>query len=137
MNLQELKNHVDGKDFAATLARLYGESAIGEQRVRWHRLVAEGVRHLPDGPLALFSAPGRSELGGNHTDHQRGCGLAAAVPLDTIALAVPRADSLVQVWADGYPPFEVDLSVLTAQVAEKSTSAALVRGVADFFVQHG
>jgi galactokinase len=137
MTLEAIRTHIDSADFAARLDRLYGAQERETQRVRWQALLAESAKHLPAGDIGLFSAPGRTELGGNHTDHQRGCVLAAAVQLDTIAVAVPRSDSLVQIWADGYPAFVLDISSTSPMPEEKSTSMGLVRGVADFFVQHG
>jgi len=88
-------------------------------------------------PEALFSAPGRTELGGNHTDHQHGHVLAAAVDLDIVAAAAPRSDQIVRVHSEGYPPLELDLRDLTPQPGEVNTSAALVRGVAARLAQLG
>lgn len=137
MNLEQTKKYLESAEFTAHLDRLYGHAEQAAQLKRWQGLLAEAAGHLPAGEVGLFSAPGRTELGGNHTDHQRGCVLAAAVQLDTIAVAVPRADNLVQIWADGYPAFVLDVSSVSPMPEEKSTSMGLVRGVADFFVQHG
>lgn len=78
--------------------------------------------------LRWFSAPGRTELGGNHTDHQGGHVLAAAVDLDMLACAAPNGTHLVRVISAGYPPFTVELSDKTRQ--PHGTSAALVQGIA-------
>ena len=77
-----------------------------------------------------FSAPGRTEICGNHTDHQHGCVLAAAVDLETCAEATPRDDGIVRVRSEGYAPVEIQLRDLAAREDERGTSAALVRGVA-------
>ena len=77
-----------------------------------------------------FSAPGRTEICGNHTDHQHGCVLAAAVDLETCAEATPRDDGIVRVRSEGYAPVEIQLRDLAARKDERGTSAALVRGVA-------
>lgn len=77
----------------------------------------------------LFSSPGRTEIGGNHTDHNHGRVLAGAVNLDNIAVAAKNDLNKVRVGSAGYLPFEVDLSDLSPQAAEKNTSAALVRGI--------
>ena len=79
---------------------------------------------------SVFSAPGRTEIGGNHTDHQHGRVLAAAVDLDVRATVTPNADGLIRVRSEGYEPFEVDLKQLEPVPAEKNSSRALVRGVA-------
>ena len=84
-----------------------------------------------------FSAPGRTEIGGNHTDHQHGRVLAAAVDLETEAEVVLNQTDRIRVHSEGYPPFEVDLTDLSVHPEEQGTSAALVRGVAAAFTQRG
>ena len=84
-----------------------------------------------------FSAPGRTEISGNHTDHQHGCVLAAAVDLETTAEVTLRPDPIIRVASEGYAPVEIDLNDLSVHEAEKNTTAALVRGVAAAFVQRG
>lgn len=85
----------------------------------------------------LFSAPGRTELGGNHTDHQQGCVLAASVNLDILACASENGTSLVRIQSEGYPLLTVDLSCLTPVAEETNTSAALIRGIAARISQLG
>ena len=80
-----------------------------------------------------FSAPGRTEISGNHTDHQHGCVLAAAVDLETTAEVTLRPDSIIRVASEGYAPVEIDLNDLSVHAEEKNTTAALVRGVAAAF----
>ena len=84
-----------------------------------------------------FSAPGRTEIGGNHTDHQHGCVLAAAVNLETLADVSLNESDMIWVQSEGYPAFGVDLTDLSVHEEEKNTTAALVRGVAAAFVQRG
>ena len=79
---------------------------------------------------ALFSAPGRTEIGGNHTDHQRGCVLAAAVTMDALAAAAPNGTDRVRIQSEGYPPFEVDISSTGFREEEITSPAGLVRGIA-------
>ena len=88
-------------------------------------------------PERYFSAPGRTEISGNHTDHQRGCVLAAAVDLHTRAAVKATGTEWIRVQSQGYPLVEVSLADLTAVEAEKNTTAALIRGVAARFVQLG
>ncbi|MBR5571516.1 MAG: galactokinase [Oscillospiraceae bacterium] len=85
----------------------------------------------------LISAPGRTEISGNHTDHQRGCVLAAAVNLETAAEVKFNGTNLLRIFSDGYPPVEVDLCDLYPRREEYNTTAALVRGVAAAFDQRG
>ncbi len=80
--------------------------------------------------IALFSAPGRTELGGNHTDHQHGNVLAASVNLDIVCCAAPNHSSVVRIQSEGYPLDEIDLTDLTPHPEEINKTAALIRGVA-------
>lgn len=118
------------------LKLLYGENSISVQRKRYDR----AVKHFEDlyGPsenLMIFSAPGRTEVGGNHTDHNRGCVLAAAVDLDVIAIVRPEIGSVVRVKSEGFPEDVVDISDLSVKESERNTSAALIRGVAAGFAR--
>ncbi len=79
--------------------------------------------------VALFSAPGRTEVGGNHTDHQYGRVLAGAVNLDNIAVAAPNGTNVVRIKSVGYPQFEADLSDLVIDASKFSTSTSLVKGI--------
>jgi len=85
----------------------------------------------------LFSAPGRVEIGGNHTDHQHGRVLAAAIDLDVKCFVAPNDENLINIKNEQYASFGVDLSCLDVQEDEKGTSAALVRGVCAWFAEHG
>lgn len=78
----------------------------------------------------IFSAPGRTELGGNHTDHQLGKVLAGAVSLDTVAAVALSGEHRINVKSEGYPLCRVELDRLSPLEAERGTSAALVRGMA-------
>ena len=93
--------------------------------------VIEGFRRTFDRPAqALFSAPGRTEIGGNHTDHQHGCVVAAAVDLEILAAAAPNESGVIRVLSQGYPMTEVALHELEPKPEEVNTSAALIRGMA-------
>ena len=88
-------------------------------------------------PTDYFSAPGRTEIGGNHTDHQRGRVLAAAVNLDTIAAVRPNGTDTIRILSKGYPMCEVNVTELEPVASEINSTPALVRGVAARFVQLG
>ena len=88
-------------------------------------------------PTRYFSAPGRTEIGGNHTDHQRGRVLAGAVNLDTVAAVRPNGTSVIRILSEGYPQCEVDISDLIPKADEINTTMALIRGVAARFTQLG
>ena len=121
----------------AALERLYGADGLVRARERCER-VAEGFAKTFDAqPTALFSAPGRTELGGNHTDHQHGRVLAASVDMDILAAVSPNESGLIRVQSEGYPLITVELSKLTPQAGEENTSAALIRGVCAKLVELG
>ena len=88
-------------------------------------------------PARYFSAPGRTEIGGNHTDHQRGRVLAAAVNLDTVAAVRLNGTDTIRILSKGYPMSVVNVSELAPLETEINTTPALIRGVAARFTQLG
>ncbi len=88
-------------------------------------------------PERYFSAPGRTEIGGNHTDHQRGRVLAAAVNLDTVAAVRVNGRNTIRILSKGYPMCEVNVTELEPVECEINTTPALIRGVVARFVQLG
>lgn len=78
----------------------------------------------------IFSAPGRSEIGGNHTDHQHGCVLAAAIDLDIIGVAAPNGTNIIRMQSEGYGLFTLDISDMQVHASEVNTSHAILRGIA-------
>ncbi len=127
----------DGKnpELLRTLAAMYGEAGVAPALERYRRLAKDLAVSLPAGGrnpgLRFYSAPGRTELGGNHTDHNHGRVLCAAVRLDAVAAVSPRKDSIVHIVSKGYArPIEIDLRSLEARPEEAGTTQALARGVA-------
>ena len=116
------------------LMHLYGDrdGMLVEQTARYTGLIKrhEELFHETEQDILLASAPGRTEIGGNHTDHNRGRVLAAAVNLDTLAAVSARKDMEVHIYSEGYEPLVLDLTGLDVVEAEKGTTASLVRGVA-------
>ena len=88
-------------------------------------------------PDRYFSAPGRTEIGGNHTDHQRGRVLAAAVNLDTVAAVRENGTEIIRIQSAGYPRCEIHVKELTPKPEEINSTPALIRGVAASFAQLG
>ena len=115
------------------LNHLYGsrDGVLVEQLGRYESLIKRHEEYFSaDREVLMISAPGRTEIGGNHTDHNKGKVLAAAVNLDTLAAVSARGDTLVNVHSDGYPAMTIDLSDLSKHEDELGTTAALIRGVA-------
>ena len=132
--IQDWTEKLNRPETAEHLAMLYGggEETVRRQLERYAALIRRHTEVFPEnGPVFLFSAPGRTEIGGNHTDHNRGRVLAASVSLDTLCAVSSRKDSLVHFYSEGYAPITVDLSTTEPVPEEEGTTAALIRGVAD------
>lgn len=131
---------VEAGELDGELGRLYPSQRPEEARTR-ALAAAEGLRTAfhpaPEAPGAFFSAPGRVELGGNHTDHQRGHVLCAGVEADLLACAAANGAGLLRLRSPGFPPVEVDLADLAPRPEERGTSAALARGVAAALRERG
>ncbi len=131
------QKHLEQGGFDHIFSQIHSRSGISESRRRM-----SGLLHCMSGKfsgqkICFTSAPGRTELGGNHTDHNHGHVLAAAVNLDCLA-AFSKADSnVVTIISEGYDPIRVDISETGPRAEEKESSAAIVRGVADGFRKLG
>lgn len=99
------------------------------QKERYIRAVKEYVGQFGTGEVAIFSAPGRSEIGGNHTDHQHGEVLAASTNPDAIAVAEKTAEPVVRLVSDGCGQIIISLNDLQKRNEEEGTTEALIRGV--------
>ncbi|MDP3435392.1 MAG: galactokinase family protein [Bacteroidota bacterium] len=119
----------DGKN--SLFQELYGfdDSVLKEQSSRYSALMAEFQKSYGSDDVELFSSPGRTEIGGNHTDHNYGRVLAGAVNLDMIAVAAKNATNTIRIKSAGYPEFQVDLSELAIDESQFYTSSALVKGI--------
>ena len=107
METLSLETRLDQGGLDASLAALYGDVETARSRCAQ---ALDGFRRTFGAPAAaLFSAPGPTELGGNHTDHQRGRVLAASVDLDILAAAAPNHSGVIRIQSEGYPLLTVDL----------------------------
>ncbi len=113
------------------LRHLYGDDAVvlEAQKERYSETIDAFVASYGDKELSVFSSPGRTEIGGNHTDHNHGRVLAGAVNMDNVAVAAINGTDTVRILSTGYPQFEVDLTNLSPDTNEYGTSTSLVRGV--------
>lgn len=110
---------------------LYGTDAatLSEQAERYAGLMGEFEKIYGQDEVELFSSPGRTEIGGNHTDHNHGRVLAGAVNLDMIGVAAKNGSNVIKIKSAGYPEFQVDLSDLNIDESQFYTSSALVKGI--------
>lgn len=135
---ERLLAQIAAGSFDESFARLYGADQVDRQRARYSEAVEAFAGLFGDAQeLFLFSAPGRTEIGGNHTDHNHGRVLAASVNLDVIAVAAPSSSGVIRLQSKGYEMDTVALDDLAARESEKNKSASLIRGVAARFEQLG
>ena len=101
---------------------------------RYKKVINQFVEKFGDGDIQLFSTPGRTEIGGNHTDHNHGRVLAASVNLDSIAAAIKTDENTIIFYSDGYEkPFVIHLAELNHRQEEEGTTSSLIRGIAARF----
>ena len=135
MNIRDVLQKIENNAFAKTFQKLYGtsEEVLQHQKQRYLDAVQKFTQLYPKRKaIRIYSAPGRTEIGGNHTDHQHGCVLAAAVNLDAIAVVAFHRDGVIRVKSEGYDAFTVNLDDLSIQPTETGT-AAIIRGIAAKF----
>ncbi len=137
MNAKTLKENILSGGLDLRFAKLYGseETILAAQRARYAALIDEfASRYGEDRDISLFSVPGRSELSGNHTDHNHGCVIAGSIDLDIIAVAAKNADGIVRIKSEGFPEDVVDIDAFNTPAPERfGKSDALIAGVADGF----
>ncbi len=139
MNILKTLQSIENNELLKTFKELYGtdEAQLEYQRQRYLSAVNNFAKLYPKRKnIRIFSAPGRTEIGGNHTDHQNGCVLAAAVNLDVIAVAAFHQDGVIRIKSEGYEPFTVKLSDVSTQ-SGKTGTAAIVCGIAAKFMDMG
>lgn len=136
MNITEIKQKIENGAFDKDFAMLYGD--VSAARARYSAACDSfcGIFPERDG-IRLFSAPGRTEVGGNHTDHQHGCVLAGGVNLDVIAIVAPNVDNKVRIKSEGYDMDVIDIAELEKNEAEHGRASALIRGVLSRFKELG
>ena len=119
-------------------AELYVPSAVSAQVQRYRRLFSGFAETFgPCDRAAVFSAPGRTEIGGNHTDHQHGRVLAGSIDLDIIAVAAPNGENVIRLKSEGFPMDVVELDDLEIHPEEYNRSVSILRGIAAWFARQG
>lgn len=137
---EEARKKLLSGEYAETLSRVYacGDAGAGKQAERIAAAVAAFEAKYGKGrEIAVFSAPGRTEVGGNHTDHQGGRVLAAGVDLDAVAVAALSPGGKIRVQSAGFAEDVVSADDLAKKPAEAGRSAALIRGVCKGFSDRG
>lgn len=138
MNVQELLAKINNGELDARFAELYGDTSVISQRARYTEAINEFADLFgSDREVRLFSVPGRSEISGNHTDHNRGCVIAAAVDLDIIAVASRNDSDTVTVKSKGFPADTVGCFPEKPDEKAFYTSGALISGMCAGFKNRG
>lgn len=137
MKTTELKAGFQSGKYAELLKDIYiDESVLEYQKGRYVKAIESFEELFGVKDVEIYSAPGRSEIGGNHTDHQCGRVLAASINLDAIAI-VAKKESGIVLKSEGYPMINVSLADLLPTKEEEGTSAGLIRGVATRLKEEG
>ena len=138
MNTTATKEKILAGALDERLAYIYGEGALAYQRERYAKAIDEFEKIYGDGEIALYSVAGRSELSGNHTDHNHGCAVAASIDLDIIAVASKREDGVIRVKSEGFPEDVMDFSAYNAPIEGKfGTSESIIAGMCAGFLKNG
>lgn len=131
MKNNEIIHLLSAGTYDSNIQRIYGADNLEFQKTRYTKLVEEFSDKFGECDCAIYSASGRTELGGNHTDHNHGKVLAAGIQLDALAVASPSEDATIELYSEGFEDkFSVDISSLDPVESEKETTHALIRGVA-------
>lgn len=134
MKTKELLKFVQDGGLDPRLSEIYGDENVAAQRERYKKAISSFDEYYGDKDVSLFSVPGRSELSGNHTDHNCGKVLACSIDLDIIAVATKTDDGVIAIKSEGFDEDVVDISAYTEPVAaDKYKSKALIAGMAKKF----
>ncbi|MDD6012194.1 MAG: galactokinase family protein [Oscillospiraceae bacterium] len=139
-NVQEMRKLLESKSLSESFSKVYTEESLALQHQRYLEVLDSFTEVFGDdaqAEVSLFSAPGRTEICGNHTDHNHGLVLAGGISLDAIAVAAKRDDGIIRIKSAGYPMDEVDCSDLEIKENEKGRSQSIIRGIVARFTQLG
>ena len=137
MSVTQLIKALERGEFDRTLRELYMKDDIALKRERLKKLLDDFLKLYGDREAEIFSVPGRTELLGNHTDHNGGCVLAASVDIDIIAVASKTDGRIVKIKSEGYREDVVDIDASTPENVRRGHSDAIIAGIADYFRKHG
>ena len=139
MKLLDIKQALQAGELDARLAQVYGDDAVAAQRARYAAAMDSfAALYGTEREVSLFSVSGRSELSGNHTDHNHGCVVAASINLDIIAVASANDSGIIRVKSEGFGMDEVDIAAYNApDPAKYATSASIIAGMSAQFAASG
>ena len=130
MEAKELIAKIESGDYNDTILDIYvDEGKVEYQRQRYMDAINQYISAFGNDDVEIYSAPGRSEVGGNHTDHQHGEVLAASINLDAIAIVKPLDEAVVKIISKGYDMITINLDNIGLMENEKETTLSLIKGV--------
>jgi len=136
-DISTIKDELMNSKLDKSLAELYGTDKLSTQRSRYVNALEKFEQYFDCKDVECYSAPGRTELGGNHTDHQHGMVLAASVDMDTIALVGKNKKNMIELVSEGYGSIIVDIENLQVEEDKYGTTQALVKGIVVGFQKKG
>ena len=138
MNIADTKKYICTGALDEKLSYIYGAEAVEFQKKRYIDAIDAFTAIYGERDISLFSVAGRSELSGNHTDHNFGCVVAASIDLDIIAVAAKRDDGIIRVKSEGFPEDVVDTTTYTSPIEEKfGSSQSIIAGMCAGFCKEG
>ncbi len=137
MNREMWINKLESGGFDGLFAKLYGGRSVNAVK-RYVEAIEEFCGIYGDGDIRIFSAPGRTEIAGNHTDHNHGIVLAGSVNLDMIAVVMATSDNIIELKSQGFEKIDhIKVDELSVVESEKEHSASLIRGICKAFLDNG
>ncbi|MCH5264535.1 MAG: galactokinase [Lachnospiraceae bacterium] len=137
-NTTAIINQLEKGEYDTCLRELYvDEEKTAGQKARYQQGIQSYVDYFGEGEVEIYSAPGRSEIGGNHTDHQHGEVLAASINNDAIAIVKPLGEPAVKIVSEGYDMITLSLDNITMKEEERESTPALIKGVLAGVKQRG
>lgn len=137
MHLEELKKYIDSKDFLKKLNEVNSPNNIYEEKNRYENLLNEVRNEFGDGDYSVISSPGRIEIIGNHTDHQKGKVFAAAINIDNICFVKKNDSNYVIVKDKLFNIEKIDINDIEMKDNEKNKSESIIRGVVSYLKKNG
>lgn len=138
IEMKKAKASLKSDEKQAFLKSIYAEQSLEDIWARYEFVLDQFEKQFgTHQSIGIFSAPGRSEIGGNHTDHQGGNVVSASINLDVIGVAAPNESMVVRLESHGHDLYKVDISNAEIQQEEINTTAALIRGMAAKMIEMG
>lgn len=136
---KEMLDGLQKNTYDLRIKEVYGSNQEDSKAIKGRitNLVEEYAKIFETSQVEIFSAPGRTEIGGNHTDHQQGCVIAGSISLDILACVSQNDSTIIRIKSEGFPLSEVDISEETPQDDEVNTSESLIRGIATAIKHRG